>query len=237
MAVRAEALAARTTDRGGQEFTLIHADQALLVVNKPSGLLSVPGRGEDKQDWLITRAQSNYRNALIVHRLDRDTSGLLVLARWKDMHRSLSILFQNRLVEKRYIAIVDELLAKDAGEVNLSLLVDWPNQPLHKVDFENGKPSPTLYRVLNYAATEHSSRIELTPETGRTHHLRVHMQALVHPILGDSLYMPGQRPEKKPNACFCTQSFWLSSIQKVAKSLASCAPPIYRRQIRNALAI
>ena len=171
-----------------QGFSLIHADQALIVANKPSGLLSVPGRGEDKQDCLIRRVQVDYPDALIVHRLDFDTSGLLVLARGKEMHRRLSILFQNRQVEKRYMAVVHGELAEASGEVCLPLIVDWPNRPLHKVDFETGKPSLTLYRVLSYNSAEQSSRLELVPETGRTHQLRVHMQALGHPILGDSLY-------------------------------------------------
>ena len=171
-----------------QDIELIHEDNALLVVNKPSGLLSVPGRGEDKQDCLIKRVQTNYPDALIVHRLDCDTSGLLILARGKEMQRNLSILFQNRQVEKCYVAVVDGQLTQDSGEVNLPLTVDWPNRPLHKVDFETGKPSLTLYRVLSYTAASRCSRLELKPETGRTHQLRVHMQALGHPILGDSLY-------------------------------------------------
>jgi tRNA pseudouridine32 synthase/23S rRNA pseudouridine746 synthase len=171
-----------------QRFGLIYADHALIVVNKPGGLLSVPGRGADKQDCLIKRVQADYPDALIVHRLDFDTSGLLVLARGKVMHRRLSILFQDRRVEKRYIAVVDGELAQNWGEVRLPLIVDWPNRPLHKVDFATGKPSLTRYRVLNYDAAGHCSRLELTPETGRTHQLRVHMQALGHPILGDSLY-------------------------------------------------
>ena len=169
-------------------FRLIHADHALLVVNKPGGLLSVPGRGSDKQDCLIKRVQADYPDALIVHRLDFDTSGLLVIARGKAMHRRLSILFQDRRVEKRYIAVVDGELAKNSGEVCLPLIVDWPNRPRHKVDFATGKPSLTRYRVLSYDAVENCSRLELTPETGRTHQLRVHLQALGHPILGDSLY-------------------------------------------------
>jgi tRNA pseudouridine32 synthase/23S rRNA pseudouridine746 synthase len=169
-------------------FGLIYADHALLVVNKPGGLLSVPGRGSDKQDCLIKRVQADYADALIVHRLDFDTSGLLVIARGKAMHRRLSILFQDRRVEKRYIAVVDGELSQKSGEVCLPLIVDWPNRPRHKVDFATGKPSLTRYRVLSYDAAGCCSRLELTPETGRTHQLRVHMQALGHPILGDSLY-------------------------------------------------
>jgi len=177
-------------DTSGLEpgFTLIHADRSFLVVNKPSGLLSVPGRGNEKQDCLVSRVQVEYPDALIVHRLDCDTSGLLVLARGKDVHRRLSIQFQDRQVAKRYVAVVDGEFAETSGEVKLPLIVDWPNRPLHKVDFSIGKPSLTLYRVLSYSPAENSSRVELTPETGRTHQLRVHMQALGHPILGDSLY-------------------------------------------------
>ena len=169
-------------------FELIHADAALLVVSKPSGLLSVPGRGADKQDCLISRVHAIYPDALIVHRLDCDTSGLLVLARGKTMHRELSMLFQERQVDKRYVAVVAGEFAETTGEVCLPLVVDWPNRPLHKVDFATGKPSLTRYRVLGYDTTGDTSRVELTPLTGRTHQLRVHMQALGHPILGDTLY-------------------------------------------------
>ena len=173
-----------------QDFSLLYVDDSLLVVDKPTRLLSVPGRGEDKQDCLIRRVQSRYPDALIVHRLDFDTSGLLVLARGKLMHRRLSIHCQERQVDKRYLALVDGQLTPENGEVDLPLLVDWPNRPRHQVDFENGKPSLTRYRVLAYLPEQEASRVELTPETGRTHQLRVHMQALGHAILGDPLYAP-----------------------------------------------
>ena len=171
-------------------FVLIYADDALLVVDKPSGLLSVPGRGADKQDCLIGRIQAaaDFADALIVHRLDFDTSGLLVVARGKAVHRELSILFAQRAVAKRYVAVVAGQLAQASGEVDLPLLVDWPNRPLHKVDPLAGKPSLTRYRVLAHDAENDCSRVELVPETGRTHQLRVHMQALGHTILGDPLY-------------------------------------------------
>jgi tRNA pseudouridine32 synthase/23S rRNA pseudouridine746 synthase len=171
-----------------QDFTLIYADAALLVANKPDNLLSVPGRGEEKQDCLIRRVQTRYPDALIVHRLDFNTSGLLVLARGKDMHRRLSILFQERQVDKRYVAVVDGQFAEAAGQVDLPLLVDWPNRPLHAVNFTDGKPSQTLYQVLAYDAEKNCSRVALTPLTGRTHQLRVHMKAIGHTILGDPLY-------------------------------------------------
>ena len=169
-----------------KDFTLIYVDPALLIVDKPARLLSVPGRGEDKQDSLIRRVQVPYPEALIVHRLDFDTSGLLVLARGKEMHRKLSILFQNRQTEKRYAAIVSGHPVPECGTINLPLNVDWPNRPLHKVDFEAGKPSLTRYRVVERDGND--SRVALIPETGRTHQLRVHMQAIGHAILGDPLY-------------------------------------------------
>lgn len=169
-------------------FELIYEDSALLVVSKAPGLLSVPGRGPDKQDCLIHRVQTVYPEALSVHRLDMGTSGLLVVARGPAMHRELSMLFQERKVAKRYIAIVDGRLQANTGEISLPLICDWPNRPRQKVDHEIGKPSLTRYRLLNYDARTNSSRVELEPITGRSHQLRVHLAELGHPILGDELY-------------------------------------------------
>lgn len=169
-------------------FDLIYADTEILVVNKAAGLLSVPGRGPDKQDCLIHRVQAVYPDALAVHRLDMATSGLLLMARGAVMHRQLSMLFQERQVAKRYIAVVAGQLAAESGEVNLPLICDWPNRPRQMVSFEIGKPSLTRYRQLGYDALSQSSRVELEPITGRSHQLRVHMAALGHPILGDDLY-------------------------------------------------
>lgn len=169
-------------------FELIYEDSALLVVSKAPGLLSVPGRGPDKQDCLIHRVQAVYPEALSVHRLDMGTSGLLVVARGPAMHRELSMLFQERKVAKRYIAIVDGRLQANTGEISLPLICDWPNRPRQKVDHEIGKPSLTRYRLLNYDARTNSSRVELEPITGRSHQLRVHLAELGHPILGDELY-------------------------------------------------
>ncbi|MDR1274886.1 MAG: RluA family pseudouridine synthase [Candidatus Accumulibacter sp.] len=171
-----------------EDFKLVYADAALLVVEKPARLLSVPGRGPDKQDALIRRVQARYPDALIVHRLDFDTSGLLVIARGKKIHRALSILFQERQTEKRYVAVVSGRLAPESGAIDLPIAVDWPNRPLHRVDFDAGKPSLTRYRAVEYDAENDASRVELTPVTGRTHQLRVHMQAIGHAILGDPLY-------------------------------------------------
>lgn len=170
------------------QFDLIYADSDILVVNKAPGLLSVPGRGPDKQDCLIHRVQAVYPDALAVHRLDMATSGLLLLARGAPMHRQLSMLFQERQVAKRYIAVVTGQLATETGEINLPLICDWPNRPRQMVSFEIGKPSLTRYRLLGFDALSNSSRVELEPITGRSHQLRVHMAALGHPILGDDLY-------------------------------------------------
>lgn len=167
---------------------IIYADETLLVAHKPSGLLAVPGRGAEKQDCLARRVQAEYPEALIVHRLDMATSGLMLLARSKESQRCLSLLFQERQVEKRYIAVVEGVLASPCGEINLPLIADWPNRPLQKVDFACGKPSLTRYRQLGYDSNYNGSRLELQPETGRTHQLRVHLRALGHPILGDALY-------------------------------------------------
>lgn len=163
-------------------------DEALLVVNKPAGLLAVPGRGEDKQDCLSSRLQQKFPESLVVHRLDMATSGLMMFARGAEMQRRLSQMFREREVEKRYVAIVAGKLIPATGEVNLPIAADWPNRPLRKIDMDSGKPSLTRYAMLAYDTATNSSRVELEPVTGRTHQLRVHMAAIGHPILGDALY-------------------------------------------------
>jgi tRNA pseudouridine32 synthase/23S rRNA pseudouridine746 synthase len=167
---------------------LVYCDDALLMVNKPAGLLSVPGRGTDKADNLATRVQNEFPDALSVHRLDMDTSGLLVFARGADMHRRLSQLFRERGVKKYYIAMVAGRVESDMGGVDLPLSSDWPNRPRQKINFTRGKNSLTHYRVLAHDAIKNISRVELEPVTGRTHQLRVHMAVIGHPIVGDTLY-------------------------------------------------
>lgn len=183
------------TDSG---LALLYCDEALLVVDKPSGLLSVPGRGDDKQDCLWSRVQRDYPEALIVHRLDMETSGVMVLARNKAMHRQLSLLFQNREVTKRYIAVVYGRIADAAGVIDLPLICDWPNRPRQIVDHQQGKPSMTYYKVLWRDVEQDITRVELQPETGRSHQLRVHLQSLGHPILGDRLYASPAQQAKAP---------------------------------------
>lgn len=175
---------------------ILYDDDVLLVVNKPNGLLSVPGRGDDRQDCLVSRVQEAFPDALTVHRLDMETSGLTVLARNKITHRQLSGLFQQRAVQKRYIAVVDGVLREATGSIDLPLICDWPNRPRQKVDHQHGKPSRTLFTVLGAGVDAYSTRVELTPETGRSHQLRVHMQSLGHSILGDRLYADKQARAK-----------------------------------------
>jgi tRNA pseudouridine32 synthase/23S rRNA pseudouridine746 synthase len=137
---------------------------------------------------MITRVQAEFPDALIVHRLDMGTSGIMVMARGKAMERALSILFQTRQVHKHYVAVVAGNVSPRRGEINLPLITDWPNRPRQIVSFVLGKPSQTRYQVLEYDAIHDTSRVDLEPITGRTHQLRVHLQALAHPILGDELY-------------------------------------------------
>lgn len=169
-----------------------HADDALLIVNKPSGLLSVPGRGEHKSDCLVSRVQAVYPDALTVHRLDLGTSGLVVFGRGEAAQSQLSRLFRDRLVHKRYVAVVAGALPHAQGEIALPLIADWPNRPLQKVDLEQGKPSQTDWRSAPGPCPSGHSRLELRPVTGRAHQLRVHLLALGHPIVGDALYDPAR---------------------------------------------
>ena len=173
---------------------MLYSDDALIVVDKPAGLLSVPGRGQAGQDCVVKRVQSIFADALVVHRLDQATSGLLLMARTAQAQRTLSRSFELRLVTKRYIAIADGWLLQDSGSIDLPLASDWPNRPRQRVDVECGKPSQTLWRVLSREPTRAgqgaSTRLELEPLTGRTHQLRVHLQAIGHPIVGDALYAP-----------------------------------------------
>jgi tRNA pseudouridine32 synthase/23S rRNA pseudouridine746 synthase len=166
----------------------VYSDESLIVVNKPSGLLSVPGRGVDKMESLASRVQNQFPDARIVHRLDMGTSGLLVFARGTDMQRRLSQLFRERGVTKSYIAIVAGIIETTIGEVDLPLGSDWPNRPRQKVDFALGKYSLTRFRVLAQDDVNSTSRVALEPLTGRTHQLRIHMAAIGHPISGDTLY-------------------------------------------------
>lgn len=167
---------------------VVYADQQLIVVDKASGVLSVPGRDINNRDCLVSRLQPEYGEVLVAHRLDFDTSGLIVFARDKATLSALSKQFQARTVAKRYEAMVWGVVTNDSGEIDLPLALDWPNRPLHKVDYDEGKPSLTRYRVMTRDEQRNTTRVELEPVTGRSHQLRVHLLALGHPILGCPLY-------------------------------------------------
>lgn len=174
---------------------LVYVDESLLVLNKPPGLLSVPGRGQDKQDCLSRRVQQHFPDALIVHRLDMATSGLMLMARGSAAQRALSQSFEHREVHKRYLAVVNGHLlpaecADGWGLIDLSIAVDWPRRPMRVIDAVLGKPSQTRWQVVAFDEATNSTRVALEPITGRSHQLRVHLQALGHPMLGDRLYAP-----------------------------------------------
>jgi tRNA pseudouridine32 synthase/23S rRNA pseudouridine746 synthase len=164
----------------------IYNDDHIIIVDKPANMLSVPGKTPEKQDCLIHRVQQHFPEALIVHRLDFSTSGLMVIARNPESHRELSRQFQYRETEKTYIAKVYGHLEEESGEVNAPLRCDLERRPLQIIDHQHGKAAQTFWRILEWY--ENSCSLELIPVTGRTHQIRVHMQALGHPILGDELY-------------------------------------------------
>lgn len=171
---------------------LLHLDEHMLAVSKPAGLLAVPGRGEDKQDCLSARLQAQWPGALVVHRLDMATSGLMLMARHAGAQRSLGHAFAQGMVRKHYEAVVHGRIAAPSGEgwaeIDLPVGADWPHRPRQQVDHTHGKPSRTRWRLLAYEGNH--SRLLLEPLTGRTHQLRVHLQALGHAIVGDALYAP-----------------------------------------------
>lgn len=169
-------------------LTLHHVDDHLLIVEKPAGLLSVPGRLPELADCLIARVQIEYPDALTVHRLDQVTSGLVVVARGAAMQRALSMAFERRQVTKGYEALVEGVVADDVGEIDLPLIRDWPNRPRQIVDLDAGKPSLTRWRVLARDAATLRTRLALEPVTGRSHQLRVHLASIGHPIVGDGFY-------------------------------------------------
>ena len=171
-------------------FTLLHADDALVVVDKPAGLLAVPGRGEAGRENLAARVQAAFADALVVHRLDQATSGLMLFARGAGPQRALSMAFERRAVAKRYVAVVEGRPAACSGHIDAPLAADWPRRPRQRVDMAHGKPSLTCWTVLSRDEPEGGARLLLEPVTGRSHQLRVHLQHIGHAIRGDTLYAP-----------------------------------------------
>ena len=213
-------------------MTPIHEDEHLLVLEKPSGLLSVPGRGPDKQDCLSKRVQDLYPEALIVHRLDRDTSGLLLMARGIEAQRRLSKLFETRHIHKRYLAVVAGHPARTQATTQAEadgwrtidgpILLDWERRPLHIIH-PDGKASRSRWRVLQNSNS--TSQIELEPVTGRTHQLRVHLQSIGHPMLGDSLYAPPEVQALSPRLLLHAHSLgFVHPFTEQAMAFTSPAP-------------
>jgi tRNA pseudouridine32 synthase/23S rRNA pseudouridine746 synthase len=215
-------------------LVVLHADDALLVLDKPAGLLAVPGKGPDKQDCLSARAQARWPDALVVHRLDMATSGLVVMARGLDAQRAMGRAFERREVHKRYEAVVAGDLgaahAPDAWQlIDLPLAVDWLNRPRSIVSAERGKPSTTRWRRMAVQSplprTDLATRVELEPITGRTHQLRVHLQAIGHPILGDHLYATPAQQAMAPRLLLHATALRLAHpVSGVAMSFHSPCP-------------
>jgi tRNA pseudouridine32 synthase/23S rRNA pseudouridine746 synthase len=172
------------------DLPLLYLDDMLLAADKPAGLLAVPGRGPQRQDCLWSRVRAVAPDALVVHRLDQATSGVMLFACSVEAQRLLSAAFAERRVAKRYEAWVDGHLDGDAGTIDLPLAADWPLRPRQRVDRERGRPSLTHWRVLERDAVHVRTRLALEPVTGRSHQLRVHLAAIGHPIIGDALYAP-----------------------------------------------
>ena len=168
------------------DIEYVYSDEHIIIVDKPANMLSVPGRTPDKQDCLIHRVQKRFPEARIVHRLDFSTSGLMVIALNRESHRILSRQFENRDTGKTYVAKVYGQPGQTSGVLNLPLRCDWERRPLQIVDHKLGKKALTHWKIIE--RFENSCLVELSPTTGRTHQLRVHMQAMGHPILGDELY-------------------------------------------------
>lgn len=168
---------------------IVHEDAEILIANKPAGLLSVPGKGPELADCLIARLQEVFPEILLVHRLDRDTSGVMVFARTRHAQRHLGLQFEKRMVKKTYVARVWGTPTEPSGTIDLPLIVDWPNRPIQKVCFETGKSAQTEWKKIN--SDGDTSRLRLFPKTGRSHQLRVHCLSIGHPILGDPFYATG----------------------------------------------
>ena len=209
------------TSAEAPDIRVLHEDAWLLVVEKPAGLLSVPGRLPENHDSVALRMQATYPEALIVHRLDQVTSGLMLMARDAGIHRALSEAFAARQVDKRYEAWVEGIVEGDTGDIDLPLIADWPNRPRQKVDHQIGKPSHTLWRVMARDEAASRTRLALEPVTGRSHQLRVHLMEIGHPIVGDAFYGAAEAPR------VCLHASWLGLAHPHHGELVefSSAPP------------
>lgn len=202
-------------------FHVVFQDDDLLVLDKPSGLLAVPGRGADLQDCLSARVQREFPEALVVHRLDRDTSGLMVMARSAASQRHLSSQFAARTVEKRYIAVVFGQPMGDEGTIELPMRKDFDHPPLHMIDEQLGRPATTAWRLLEHVAA--NARLEVTPLTGRSHQIRLHLATIGHPILGDPLYAHAEALDLAPRLMLHSEQLSLTH-PTTGERIAWCCP-------------
>lgn len=193
---------------------VIHQDDHVLVVDKPAGLLSVPGRLPEHKDSLISRIQEQWPTALTVHRLDMETSGVVIFALSKAAQSHLARQFQERLTEKTYIARIWGQTETSEGLIDVPLICDWPNRPKQKIDHEHGKAAQTHWRVLE--SEPKTTLVELKPITGRSHQLRVHMLHLGHPIVGDRLYATGDTLSFSDRLQLHSQSLTICTESKTA---------------------
>ena len=207
----------------GLRVRVLHADAQLVVVDKPSGLPAVPGRAPGLEDCAASQVRTEFPDALVVHRLDMATSGLLVFARGLDAQRTLGRAFERRDVDKRYEAWVAGHPGADQGCIELPLAPDWPRRPLQRVDAERGKPACTHWTVLERAGDR--GRLSLQPRTGRTHQLRVHLAAIGHPILGDTLYAPPPVQALAPRLCLHATGLEMRHPQTGLRVSFSSTPP------------
>ncbi|GIU21619.1 bifunctional tRNA pseudouridine(32) synthase/23S rRNA pseudouridine(746) synthase RluA [Shewanella schlegeliana] len=202
---------------------VLHQDRDIMVVNKPSGLLSVPGRDPAHADSTYTRVLAEFPDAKIVHRLDMATSGVIVVALLRSAESELKRQFRDRETEKTYYARVAGHVKQNHGTINLPLICDWPNRPKQKVDHKIGKPSQTHYEVISYG--KRSTLVKLTPITGRSHQLRVHMMALGHPILGDNFYADPLAKRLAPRLLLHAQSLTITHPYTKERMTFSCDAP------------
>lgn len=202
--------------------TLLYCDDDIIVVDKQADVLSVPGRGPEKLDSIAHRLSLKFDEIHVVHRLDMATSGVMVFARTKESLRSLQQQFQNRQTKKRYQAIVAGHLTPSCGAVNLPMRCDWPNRPKQMVCYEHGKKSLTRWRVIEYL--EEHTRVELLPVTGRSHQLRIHCNAMQHPILGDHLY--GTKTSQTATEHLCLHAQTLTFTHPVSLSEVTFSSPV-----------
>lgn len=207
-----------------EPLQVLHADEALVIVNKPAFLLSVPGRGPLKQDCVQHRLAELYDDIRLIHRLDLDTSGLMVFARGAEAQKFIARHFQERRVKKEYRARVAGLVEQDEGEIELPIITDWVNRPRQKISAE-GKWALTRYRVLRRDPANDNTLVSLEPFTGRSHQLRIHMRELGHPILGCDLYAPEAIMARAPRLLLHACRLGLTHPVSAEWQVYECPPP------------